>query len=129
MELLQNGHHWFTGRYLAFARPGLNRKGRLLLAFGLFDPEVRRACGRYLRAALKDPRHLVRRVHVQTINVEQPFDILPNGEQDHCDGCPNKTLWGDRLVAACVLEEYTRYGTSVTAVPRTAVPVTPAKEG
>ena len=118
MELLQNGHHWFTGRYFAFGRPSLNRKVRLMFVLGLFDPEIRRACGRYLRAALKDPRLLARRLSIQTINVEQPFDILQNGEQDHCDGCPNLTLWRDRLVPACVLEEYMRYGMAVVAVPK-----------
>ena len=117
MELLQNGHHWLTGRYFAFGRPSLNRRGRLLLLLGVVDPQVRKALGHYLRAAFKDPGLLFRRLHVQTINVEQPFDILPNGEQDHCDGCPNKTLWRNRLVSACVLEEYRRYGTSVVAVP------------
>jgi Radical SAM superfamily len=117
MELLQNGHHWLTGRYFAFGRPGLNRRGRLLFLLGFVDREVRRSFGRYLRAALRDPLLLFQRVHVQTINVEQPFDILPDGEQDHCDGCPNKTLWRDRLVPACLLEEYMRYGTSVVAVP------------
>jgi len=117
MELFQNGHHWFTGRYFAFGRPSLNRKGRLLFLLGLVDPEVRRAFGRYIRAAFRDPRILARRLYVQTINVEQPFDILPDGEQDHCDGCPNKTLWQDRLISACLLEGYMRYGMSVVAVP------------
>ncbi len=118
MELFQNGHHWLTGRYFAFGRPSLNRRARLLFLFAIFDPEIRRALGRYGRAALKDPRILFHRLHVQTINVEQPFDILPNGEQDHCDGCPNLTPWQDRLVPACLLEEFRRYGTSVVAVPK-----------
>ncbi len=118
MELFQNGHHWLTGRYFAFGRPSLNRKARLLFLFAIFDPEIRRAIGRYGRAALKDPRILLRRLHVQTINVEQPFDVLPNGQQDHCDGCPNMSPWQDRLVPACLLEEYRRYGTTVVAVPK-----------
>ncbi len=118
MELLQNGHHWWTGRYFAFGRPALNRHGRSLFLLGAFDRELRRAAGRWLRAVLRDPRVLSRRVHVQTINVEQPFDLLPDGQQDHCDGCPNLTPWRDRLVPACRLEEYLRYGTAVTAVPR-----------
>ena len=119
MEILQNGHHCLTGRYFAFGKPGLNRRGKAAALFlGIADPQLRRAFGRYVRAVAGDPRLLFRRLHIQTINVEQPFDILPNGEQDHCDGCPNKTLWEDRLVSACVLEEYRRYGTSVlVAVP------------
>jgi len=62
---------------------------------------------------------------VQSIVIEQPFDLLANGEQDHCDGCPNKTLWKDRLVSACVLEEYLKYGAPAAAVPK----VTPKKTG
>lgn len=121
MELVQGVHHWFRGRYLAFARPGLARMGRsALLLFGLIDPEVRKALGAYGRAVLRDPAVLLRRVHLQTIVVEQPFDLLPDGGQDHCDGCPNMTLWRDRLVAACQLEEYLKFGAPVVAVPRTA---------
>ena len=121
MELVQSLHHWFRGRYLAFARPGLTRMGRsALLLFGLIDPAVRKALGAYGRSILRDPGVLLRRVHLQTIVVEQPFDLLPDGGQDHCDGCPNMTLWRDRLVAACQLEEYLRFGAPVVAVPRTA---------
>ena len=118
MELIQAVHHWFRGRYLAFARPRLTRMGRSMFLFGLVDPEVRKALGAYIRAAFRDLRVLGRRVHVQTIVVEQPFDLLPDGGQDHCDGCPNMTLWQDRLVAACRLEEYLRYDAPVLAVPK-----------
>lgn len=118
MELVQSVHHWIRGRYLAFARPALARMGRSAFLFGVFDPEVRKAFGVYLRAVLRDPRVLARRVHLQTINVEQPFDLLPDGGQDHCDGCPNMTLWKGRLVAACQLEEYLRYDAPVLAIPR-----------
>jgi len=45
-------------------------------------------------------------------------DILPNGEMDSCDGCPNRTYFEGRLVAACRLDEYQRYGAPVGAVPR-----------
>jgi hypothetical protein len=118
MELIQAGHHWLTGRYLAFPKPGLNRRTGLLFLFAIFDREVRRTLGNYLRSVLSDPRILGRRLHVQTINIEQAFDILPNGEQDHCDGCPNKTLWKDRLVSACVLDEYLKYGTQAVIFPK-----------
>jgi len=118
MELLQFAHHWFRGSYLAFPRPSLNRQGIFLFLCAVFDPEIRRALRNYLRAALRDPRVLFRRVHVQAINIEQAFDILPNGEQDHCDGCPNKTLWQDQLVSACILDEYLKYGMQAVIVPK-----------
>lgn len=118
MELVQLAHHLFRGNYLAFPRPRLNRQGRLLFLFSVFDAGVRKALGSYLRAAIRDPRLLVRRVYTQAINIEQAFDILPNGEQDHCDGCPNKTLWRDQLVSACVLDEYLKYGAQAVIVPK-----------
>jgi hypothetical protein len=124
MELLQFIHHWFRGSYLAFPRPGLNRKAVFLFFFSVFDREVRRALRAYLRAIFRDPRVLARRLYTQAINIEQAFDILPNGEQDHCDGCPNKTLWKDRLVSACVLDEYMKYGSQAVIVPKK-----PQKEG
>ena len=122
MELLQTVHHLFRGTYLALPRPNLNRTARLVFLFALFDREVRRALRAYLRAVVRDPRVLARRVHIQSLNIEQAFDVLPNGEQDHCDGCPNKTLWKDRLVSACVLDEYLKYGAQAVLVPKARHP-------
>jgi len=116
MEVMQNAHHLLKGKYLAFARPSLNRKAKLMFLFGLFDPEIRKSFKKYLLTVMKNPLALTKRLYVQSIVVEQPFDILPNGEQDHCDGCPNKTLWKDRLVSACILEEYLKYGAPAVAV-------------
>jgi hypothetical protein len=121
MELLQSIHHWLRGTYMAFPRPSFNRMGRSALLFASFDREVRRALRSYLRSALRDPRLIRRRIHVQSLNIEQAFDILPNGEQDHCDGCPNKTLWRDQLVSACVLDEYLHYGAQAVLVPKPEV--------
>ncbi|MCJ7580044.1 MAG: radical SAM protein [Candidatus Aminicenantes bacterium] len=118
MELLQFVHHWFRGSYLAFPRPSLNRRAIFLFFFSFFDREIRRAFRAYIRAVIRDPRVIVRRIHTQAINIEQAFDILPNGEQDHCDGCPNKTLWKERLVSACVLDEYLKYGMQAVIVPK-----------
>jgi hypothetical protein len=118
MELMQAAHHWLRGTYLAFPRPSLSRRGRSAFLLALFDPDVRRALRAYGRAVLRRPATLFRRVHIQSLNIEQAFDVLPNGEQDHCDGCPNKTLWNDRLVSACVLDEYLRYGGQAVLVPK-----------
>jgi len=117
MELLQVAHHLFTGRYLAFGKPGLNRRARLIFLLGFFDREVRRAFRNYLLAVLKDPLLLFSRLYVQSIVVEQPCDLLPTGELDICDGCPNKTFWRGRLVSACLLEEYLKYGAAIRPVP------------
>ncbi len=120
MELIQNAHHLFRGRYLAYGPPRANRLGKLTLLLGLVDPVLRRTARRYLAAALRHPAELFRPLHLQSISVVQPVDILPNGEMDNCDGCPNRTWFQGRLVPACRLDEYQRYGVPVGAVPREA---------
>ncbi|HVO72704.1 MAG TPA: hypothetical protein VMT35_01665, partial [Ignavibacteriaceae bacterium] len=118
MELLQNGHHFFTGKYLAYAKPKLSRKGRAMFFLGLIDKEIRKAGKKYLLSMVKNPLKILNGVYVQSISVVQPIDILANGEADTCDGCPNKTYWKDRLVPACRLEEYMMYGTHFSMIPK-----------
>jgi hypothetical protein len=125
MELMQSAHHFLRGTYLAFPRPRLNRQGRSAFLLALFDPDVRRALRAYLKAVARNPLTLFRRVYIQSINVEQAFDVLPNGEQDHCDGCPNKSLWNGQLVSACLLDEYRRWGGPAYLVPKAEPGATP----
>jgi pyruvate-formate lyase-activating enzyme len=117
MEMFQNGHHFFRGRYLAYTKPSLTRNGKSLLLLGLFDRTLRNTARRYLRSILGSPLRLLEGLYVQSISAVQPVDILPNGETDTCDGCPNKTFWNDQLVSACQLEEYMLYGTRIIMVP------------
>lgn len=118
MEILQNFHHLFTGRYLSYTKPNANRNAQLAFLFGLFDKEVRKAVKRYIFSALRSPSVLMDRLYVQSISAVQPVDFLPTGERDNCDGCPNKTVWEDRLVSACRLEEYLNYRAPVSSVPK-----------
>jgi hypothetical protein len=118
MEILQNVHHAVHNRYLAFSRPRTTRSGRAALLLGVVDPDMRRAAGRFLGSVLRNPLNLFRRAYVQGISVVQPVDVLPTGECDTCDGCPNKTFWQERLVSACRAEEYRKFGGPVRLVPR-----------
>jgi len=118
MELLQYFYHFFKGRYFAFSKPNLNRKAKLMLFFGLFDKEIRKTLKRYWFSVLKKPTLLLKKLHAQCIMVTQPVDILPTGELNHCDGCPNKTYWDGRLVSACRLEEYLIYGGPISFIPK-----------
>jgi hypothetical protein len=124
MELLQNAHHALHGRYLAFAPPRANRSGRAALLLALFDHGMRRTARRYLGAVARHPLEAFRRLHIQTISAVQPVDVLPTGECDRCDGCPNRTFWQDRLVPACTAEEYRMFGAPVHLVPRARPPAT-----
>jgi hypothetical protein len=118
MELLQNFHHLIKGRYLAFNKPSLNRRAKFMLLLSVLDSEIRRTARNYFSAAVKNPLLFGKKLYAQTINILQPLDILPNGEFDTCDGCPNKTLWRERLVSACRLDDYLEYGTLLRAVPK-----------
>ncbi len=113
MELAQTSHHLLTGRYLAYSTPRVLRSGRSLLALWPFDRGIRRALGR----ALLDPGLLFRRLHLQSIMIIQPIDILPDGRQNMCDACPDITVHEGRLVWSCRLEECLRFGGFVRTVP------------
>ncbi len=89
-----------------------------MLALASLDPHVRHALRRYLAAGLRRPAEFWGRVHLQSINVVQPPDVLPNGQRDMCDGCPNGMLWNHRIVSACQIEEYRMFGGPVSFVPR-----------
>jgi hypothetical protein len=121
MEIMQNFYHAFKGRYLAYAKPALSRKAKLLFLFSLFDPEVRKTASNYFHAVVKHPSRLFEKLSVQTISILQPIDILPNGEQDHCDGCPNGTLWNNRLVSACQLDNFTKFSGPIRMVPKAQI--------
>ena len=118
MELLQNFHHFTRGHYLAYSKPSLSRKGKPLLAFSLLDPELRKTARKYFSSLIRNPGLMLKRLYTQSINIMQPVDILPSGEVDICDGCPNKTLWQNRLVSSCRLDDYLKFGTALHSVPK-----------
>jgi len=117
IELIQNGHHALRRRFLAFAPPRANRTGRAALLLSLIDPAMRRTTRRFAAGVLRRPKNALRRLHVQTISVVQPIDVLESGECDTCDGCPNATFWNERLVPACRAEEYRMFGGPMRLVP------------
>jgi len=113
-ELAQTMHHLRTGRYLAYAPPKVLRRGRSLFWLAPFDTGVRRAAAR----ALRDPRVWVQRTHLQSVMIIQPIDLLPDGRQNMCDGCPDMTVFNGNLAWSCRLEECLRFGQFVRTVPR-----------
>jgi len=119
MELTQTLHHLRTGRYLAYSAPKVLRRGRSMLWLAPLDPGVRHIAGR----ALRDPRILVRRLHLQSVMIIQPIDLLPDGRQNMCDGCPDMTAWNGKLAWSCRLEECLNFGQFVRTVPKRAYPV------
>lgn len=113
-ELTQTMHHLLTGRYLAYASPSVLRRGKSLLWLWPFDRGVRHAFAR----AFVDPRLAFRRLHTQSIMIIQPIDLLPDGRQNMCDGCPDMTVWDGQLAWSCRLEECLHFGEFVRTAPK-----------
>lgn len=110
MELLQNGYHLLRGRYLSFLKPAMYGMGKLIFLAGMMDGEVRKCFLSFLNACIKNPLSIFKKSFVQSLIIMQPQDILPDGRQDLCDGCPNRTYHNGELVPACRKEEYIQFG-------------------
>ena len=114
VELAQVWNHLRTGRYMAYAPPEVSRRGRSMLLLWPFDRGLRRA---FLRA-LRSPSLLFHRLYVQSIMVISPVDVLADGRQNMCDGCPDMTVWNGELINSCRMDEYRLFGGFVTVVNR-----------
>ncbi|CAG0931111.1 hypothetical protein TFLX_02000 [Thermoflexales bacterium] len=116
MELAQNGHHWFTGRYLAYL--GESKVGRKIFLTSFFDKYVRAAHKAYWKDLLRHPLHVFDPVFVQSIGIIQAPDIMADGTADMCDSCPDMTYWNGELVNSCRMDEYRLFGGFVTVINR-----------
>jgi len=111
MELAQVHHHFKKGRYMAYAAPSVLRAGRSILAGTWpFDRGVRSALKRYLLHGLARPGHAFPRLHMQSVMVIQPIDVLTDGRMNMCDACPDITVHEGELVWSCRLEEQKNFG-------------------
>ena len=118
LELVMTAHHLFTGRYLSHLPPRPRGVRAAVFALAPFDAGLRRAAGRLLASFVRSPLNLFRRAYFQTVMFIQPVDVLPGGEQNMCDGCPDMTIWEGRLVPSCRLGEMTRFGSLLVSTPR-----------
>jgi hypothetical protein len=96
----------------------MQRRGRLYGLLAPFDAGMRRVLKSWFASLFRDPAALFRRIHFQSVMIIQPADILPDGSVDMCDGCPDITVWDDRLVWSCRMEEQLRWGQNVRMVPK-----------
>jgi organic radical activating enzyme len=118
MEMMQTMHHLLYGRYLAYAKPSLLRKGRTMMLLSPLDKGMSIAARSYLGEVLRNPYRLFEGLHYQSIMIIQPVDFLADGSQNMCDGCPDITVWNGRLVWSCRLEEQLQFGCFVRTVPK-----------
>lgn len=116
LELSQAFHHLARGRYMSYAAPALMRMGRsALLGGALVEPSLRAAAKRYL---VRSPAALLQPLHLQSVVVIQPIDVLPDGRQNMCDGCPDMTVHEGRLAWSCRLEELRQFGCFAQCSPK-----------
>lgn len=119
MEAVQTLHHAFTGRYLAYAKSNLLGMGRsTMLAAATVDKGARKALGNWLKWVAGNPLRVFKKQHFQSIMFIQPIDILADGRQNMCDGCPDITVHNGELVWSCRLEERLNFGCFVRTVPK-----------
>jgi len=114
LEIIQTFHHLFKNRYLAYSSPKETRKGRSMMLLSPFDKKVRKTLGKFI----KNPLNLLKRLHYQSVMIIQPVDILEDGRQNMCDGCPDITVWEGKLVWSCRMEEQFKYGLNLQTYPK-----------
>jgi len=105
MELAQTLNHLRKGTYLAYTSPSVQRNAKAMILLAPLDRGLRGIAGKFLRSIVRHPLNLFRRLHLQSVTIIQPADVLCNGAMSMCDGCPDITVWKDELVWSCRLEE------------------------
>ncbi len=124
LELVMSLYHYKKDRYISYASPKTLSLGRsTMLAAWPADKGIRRALGKYIKYVVANPLRLFKKVYMQSIMIIQPVDLMPNGDQSMCDGCPDITYWKDdagreQLVWSCRLEELMKYGDFLRMIPK-----------
>jgi hypothetical protein len=117
MELGQTLHHLMNGSYLAYTAPKVLARAKSMLLLSPLDKGLARTVSAYLHDAARSPVLFLKRLHMQSITIIQPADFMVNGAFSMCDGCPDITVWEDKLVWSCRMEELMAFGDWVRAVP------------
>jgi len=117
MEMSQTLHHLTTGSYLAYTHPKTLGRAKSLLAFSPFDRGLARTASAYFHHAMRSPRALFSKLHMQSVMIIQPADFMQGGALSMCDGCPDITVYDDKLVWSCRMEELINFGDWIRAVP------------
>jgi pyruvate-formate lyase-activating enzyme len=114
MELVQAGHHWFKGTYLAYLSQ--SKLAPLTFLLAPWDKGVRQALGRRIGDVVRHPGQLFNPVHLLSIGIIQAPDILEDGRTDMCDSCPDITIFDGKLVNSCRMDEYRLFGGFINIV-------------
>ncbi len=123
-EMVMSVYHFINDKYLSYASPKTLGLGRLtMFTTWILDKGIRNALKNYLKYIITNPFRIFKKAHLQSILIIQPPDLLANGDQSMCDGCPDVTYWKDnngteKLVWSCRLEEPMKYGDFLRLVPK-----------
>ena len=124
IELATIYYHYKKDKYLSYASPKILGMGRTtILSLWMLNKSVRNALKNYLKYIAVNPLRIFKKVYMQSVMIIQPIDVMANGEQSMCDGCPDITVWKDnngvdQLVWSCRLEEVEEHGVFLRTVPR-----------
>jgi hypothetical protein len=116
-ELAQVSNHLRRGRYLGYLSPEGHRRARWMLLLSVLDGGLREVWKRDVVAVLRDPLRLFRPLHLQSVMIIQPVDVLADGRLSMCDSCPDVTVHKDELVWSCRLDERLKFGQLMRLAP------------
>jgi pyruvate-formate lyase-activating enzyme len=117
MELSQTLHHLTKGSYLAYTHPRVLGRAKSMLALSPLDSGIAGTAGAYLHDVVRAPWKAFSPLHMQSVMIIQPADMMPNGALSMCDGCPDITVYDDKLVWSCRMEELINFGDWIRPVP------------
>jgi len=113
VELSQSFYHLIKGRYNASLKSP--RIGKKIFLLSVFDRNIRRALGNFLKACCRNPARIFDRIYVQCINLQQPREFIRE-EKNLCDGCLNLMPYKGKMINSCSLDEYRMYGAPIQQV-------------
>lgn len=107
MEAAQMFYHLFSSTYLVYPRIKMGRK---IFFMSLVDKKVRKAFKDYLLYCLANPLRFFQPINAIGIGIIQGPDLLPDGNVDMCDDCPDMCVHDGKLVNSCRLDECRKFG-------------------
>lgn len=116
MEVAQAGHHWFTGRYLAYLSTA--KIGGKIFLLSPWDKVLRQAWKKRAKEVLTHPWRLFDAIYTQSIGIIQAPDLQPDGRADMCDSCPDITIYDGKFVNSCRMDEYRLFGGFVSVLEK-----------
>jgi len=117
MELSQTLHHLMNGSYLAYTHPKVLGHAKSMLALSPLDSGMAGTAGAYMRDVARAPWKAFSKLHMQSVMIIQPADMMQNGALSMCDGCPDITVYDNKLVWSCRMEELINFGDWIRPVP------------